>query len=129
MFHNLIFNQGKDGKYLIREDIVRKIETIIFGGQTKELKSAAKEGNSFDALPDILDKMMHHPGMYDNYESSLAFLCESSLDVDQLGNVQRFLNKYPDMRGLFKNKGYFSCERLKVFDESLNVFNGKSGEN
>lgn len=56
-------------------------------------------------FPRFLDRMMQDPGSYDDYERSLALICESSLDVGELGTVQRFLNKYPKMKEQFKNQG------------------------
>ncbi|WP_160139944.1 SH3 domain-containing protein [Chryseobacterium sp. c4a] len=124
-FHELIFGRrNKDQQFVLREGIINDIEQIIYKGKTKELLSEAKEGNGYDSLGEVLNMMYKSPFDYAEWEKSIAFLCEKSLNVGDIGDVQSFINKNKTFIKKLEHNNFYDNERLKAFCENLEIFNG-----
>ena len=121
LFHDLIFDKIKN-KYRIRENILKDIEEIIYNGKTNELLSPAKEGNGYDSLSEIIEKIYNNPDSYIDSNKIIALLMEKSLDVGNLGISQEFLRNHDEYKRELEKNNYYNYERLKIFCENLSAF-------
>ncbi|WP_175549588.1 SH3 domain-containing protein [Chryseobacterium polytrichastri] len=121
-FHDLIFSKGINNQFILRKGVLDDIENIVYEGKTQELMSEAKEGTGYSSLGDILEMIMKKPNEYFESEQSIAFLCEKSLNIADLGTVQSFLHKYLTIKNKLEKNNYYNFERLKLFTENLSIF-------
>lgn len=125
-FHELIFGRkNKNQQFVLRNGIVNDIEQIVYKGKTKEILSEAKEGNGYDSLGEILNMMYKNQFDYAECDKSIAFLCEKSLNVGDIGDVQSFINKNKEFIRKLEHNSFYGNERLKTFCENLEIFNGQ----
>ena len=119
LFHNLIYTRDlKTGKFKLREGIINDIENIVYGGTTIGY-TEAKEGNGYNTLSEIVERIRKNSKQYLEPEKNIAFLYEKDLRIGIVGHVESNLTTDSKYKSFLKDNNYFGYLRLKDYVEDV----------
>lgn len=117
--HDLIFSYNpENNKYQIRKGIMDDIENFIYGGKVEDF-SYAKEGNGYNSISEIIQKIEAEKNNYIHPDETIAYLYDKELQVGILGYIQQKLDKSPDYVKFLKKNEFYKFEKLKQYVEII----------
>ncbi len=120
--HNLLFSyNSENSKYLLRKGIMDDIENLVYGGKVEDF-SYAKEGNGYNSISEIIQKIEDQKNNYTNPDETIAYLYDKTLQVGILGYIQEKLDNSPDYIEFLKKNNFFNFEKLKQYVEVIYQF-------
>lgn len=117
--HDLIFSYNpENNKYKIRKAIMDDIENFVYGGRVEDF-SYAKEGNGYNSISEIIQKIEDEKNNYINPDETIAYLYDKELQVGILGYIQKKLDNSPDYAKFLKKNDFYKFEKLKQYVEVI----------
>lgn len=114
-FHDLIFSYNIEyKKYCIRKGIVDDIENIIFRGATEDF-SYAKEGNAYNRIRNIINKINENKSKYFQPDETIAFLYEKELQIGVIGDLEETLDNNSSYKNFLEKNNFYGFERLREY--------------
>lgn len=117
--HDLIFSYNpENNKYKIRKAIMDDIENFVYGGRVEDF-SYAKEGNGYNSISEIIQKIEDEKNNYINPDETIAYFYDKELQVGILGYIQKKLDNSPDYAKFLKKNDFYKFEKLKQYVEVI----------
>ncbi|SIS65219.1 SH3 domain-containing protein [Chryseobacterium ureilyticum] len=117
--HDLIFSYNpENNKYKIRKAIMDDIENFVYGGRVEDF-SYAKEGNGYNSISEIIQKIEDEKNNYINPDETIAYLYDKELQIGILGYIQKKLDNSPDYAKFLKKNDFYKFEKLKQYVEVI----------
>lgn len=114
-FHDLIFSYNVEyQKYYIRKGIIDDIENLIFGGATEDF-SYAKEGNAYNRIRNIINKINENKNKYFQPDETIAFLYEKELQIGVIGDLEETFDKNRYYKNFLEKNNFYGFERLREY--------------
>ncbi|WP_326319288.1 SH3 domain-containing protein [Chryseobacterium salviniae] len=117
--HDLLFSYNpENNKYRLRKGIMDDIENLVYGGKVEDF-SYAKEGNGYNSISEIIQKIEYQKNNYVNPDETIAYLYDKELQVGILGYIQQKLDNSPAYIKFLKKNNFYKFEKLKQYVEVI----------